>query len=230
MKSFFSAFFLTLCCVAVVSAQSPASFRLDPNPVQKVVPLNNDDVEADAVIKDISGIEHTLHWKRTIISNPQNCLVQVCDLNYCYSATTDTASFVLPAGGQGPIIMHLLTPDGVATASAIIHLKFTNVANPADTLTTVWVYTASPSGTGESLAAPGVRLYPNPASEYFALDNAADVQAVRVLTLDGRLMAYYNAVLPAQQFPLTGYPAGTYVVALEDKSGRVFQALEVNKR
>jgi hypothetical protein len=73
-----------------------------------------------------------------------------------------------------------------------------------------------------------VKIFPNPFATYIALEQAEEVSAVRIFSLEGRevlrLEGNANGV-----YTLDELTPGVYVLALEDKNGRVFQASEITK-
>lgn len=226
MKRFATLFLTTFCFFGFASAQS---FTISAPEIWTIAPHDNPDVEGHLEIHNTTQTTQTIKWERTVIDVTDGCLSQVCDLNLCWIASVGTKNFDIAGDARGNIIMHFLNPDTLVGAYGIFRLKFTNVNIPADTVSAVYLFTSELSNTQNPLPAANVRLFPNPTTEYFQLDNAEAVQRVRVFSLASREVANYTA-LPGELYSLSGLPAGAYVVALEDEQGRVFQALEVVKR
>ena len=225
----FTSLLLALFAFAHV-AFTQATFSLTPQNVSVVVADSTKDAEAINTIQNLQNVSKTIRWTRTVICiDPNNGLTQICDLVTCYFATVSTRTFTLAASASGPIITHFLKDAGVP-GSAIIALHFENVANPADSVTSIYTFNAcGVSGTAEQLPEANVQLFPNPVTEYFTLQNADAVANIRVYATDGRQVANFEAT-PGAQYPLTALTAGNYYVALLDQYQRVFQALQIEKR
>lgn len=213
--------------MGISSAQS--SFSLGANSVWTVAPNTNKDVEGHTNIHNLSADTITVRWERIVINITPGCASQVCDINQCYLEHVNTKTFKLAGGAFGNLIMHFLNPDTILGASAVINLKMTNVNVPGDTATISYLFTSPLSGTANQLPAARVKLMPNPASDFFRLENAEAVSRIRMFALDNREVACFNAETD-RQYPLADLPAGTYILALESASGQVFQALELVKK
>lgn len=227
MKRSFTILFLIAAAFGMVSAQ--VTFHVSATQVWKVTNPNEPDIEGHFEITNATGSTQTIKWERTTINITNGCLTQVCDLNLCYTPVVSSKNFDIAANATGNIIMHFLNYDSLPNTSGVIHLKMTNVNFPTDTVTVVFLFTEASSGTNQALPAPTVKLFPNPATDYFRLDRADAVQRIRMFALDNREVARYTAA-PGMTYPLTEVPAGTYILALEDENGRVFQALELIKK
>ena len=84
-----------------------------------------------------------------------------------------------------------------------------------------WLQSRVPIGAGLSLRAAGGLYRQAPAT--------AEVAGVRLFALDGRQVAYFEPSA-GQRYSVADQPAGTYIVALLAKNGKVFQAVEVRKQ
>lgn len=226
MKQLFSTLFVLLSAVGMASAQS---FSLANTEVWTIASQNQPDVEAHTSILNLMNTPQTFRWERIVINMTPGCASRVCDINVCYIASVSSKLFTLEANAGGPLILHFDNPDSIAGANAIIRLKVTNANLTTDTASVVFLYTSDLSDTKDKLPAANVKLFPNPTSDYFQLENAEAVSRIRVFSLDGRNVAEFAAT-PGQQYYLTDLPSGSYLLALEDKAGQAFQALEVVKK
>ena len=192
------------------------------------VELDNTDIEVHNDMINLTSTDRSIKWERTIISmDPDTLETQICDPVACFAAWIDTHTFTLKADTTIQMIVHLLK-DLDQDASAIVQLKFTDLADPNNPQFSYYVFNSAASGTNDLLPAANVKLYPNPVVESFTLENADEVSRIRVVALDGRQLAVFTPV-SGQNYSLGGQPAGTYIVALESKSGKVFQAIEIHK-
>lgn len=227
MKRLFTLLFLSLGFSVLVSAQ--LSFNVSETQVWEIVPINVTDVEGHFSITNLTNNTQTIRWTRTVVNITPGCATQVCDINLCYTQSVSTRTFDLQPNASGNIVMHFLNPDSIVGAAGVIRLKMTNENIPADSVTVTFLFTSSLSGTDNPLPAANVKVYPNPTSDYFLLENADAVQRIRLFSLDSREVANYTAN-PSERYSLAGQAAGTYIMVLEDQEGRVFQAAELIKK
>ncbi|HRI58117.1 MAG TPA: T9SS type A sorting domain-containing protein [Saprospiraceae bacterium] len=221
---------LLLLCLPffATAAFAQATFQMNPDTVNVGVELDNTDIEAHNLMTNLTSTNRSIKWERTIISmEPDTLKTQVCDPVACFAYWIDTHTFTLTADTTIPMIVHLLK-DLDQDASAIVQLKITDLADPGNPQYSYYVFNSAASGTNEQLPAANVKLYPNPVVESFTLENADAVSRIRVFSLDGRQVAVFAAT-SGQTYSLATQPVGAYIVALESKTGKVFQALEVRK-
>lgn len=227
MKNFIFTLLLTLFLGVTASAQ--ATFDVFPDTVSVSAPINLVDVEADNQIKNLTNANRTIKWERTVLSiSPDTLKTQVCDPNACYATWIDTKTFIIGPGATAPMIVHLLNNSG-SSANAVVQLKYTDQADLDNPQYAYYIFDASLVGTHDQLPAANVRLFPNPVVESFSLENAEDVSRVHVFSLEGRQVAVFEASSDAS-YSLTGQPAGSYLVALESKDGKLFQAVQIKKQ
>lgn len=221
-------FLLPVFALFTTATFAQATFNLNPDTVSVVVGLQETDIEAHNNITNLTNTELTIKWERTVISiEPDTLYTRVCDPIQCYSEGIDTKNFPLAANFTAPMIVHLYKEEG-QDGSAIVQLKYTDLADPDNPQYSLYIFNSAATGTNEQLPAANVKLYPNPVVESFALDNAEEVSRIRVFSSDGRQVAVFDAAND-QSYSIASQPAGAYVVALESKTGKVFQAIGVRK-
>lgn len=227
MKNLLFTLFLTF--VAAVTASAQATFDVFPDTVTVISPINIHDVEADNHIKNLTNANRTIKWERTILSiSPDTLKTQVCDPNACYATWIDTKTFIISPGATQPMIVHFLNNSDQA-ANAVVQLKYTDQSDLSNPQYAYYIFDASLVGTHDQLPAANVRLFPNPVVESFSLENAEEVSRVHVFSLEGRKVAIFEASADGN-YSLAGQPAGSYLVALEGKNGKVFQAVQIKKQ
>jgi len=227
MKRFVTLLLLLSGFIGASFAQT--TFEISSNSVWTITPGEVEDMEGHITIHNPTNAVQTIKWERTVINITPGCLSQICDLNLCYIPSVSTKTFDIVADGTGNIIMHFLNPDLIANATALVNLKLSNLNNPADSVVVAYLFTPETSATKDRLPAASVKLFPNPTTDYFLLENADAVQRIRLFSLNSREVARYAAT-PAQSYSLAGLPTGSYVLALEDKNGQVFQAISLLKK
>jgi hypothetical protein len=219
-KLLYTAFFL-LSLANFASGQ--LNYQITPIPASITGTVDEPDVEADAEIRNLTGDTLKLKWVRNVISITSGCETAVCDPITCYSRAVSTRNFNLLPNITKPLLVHFY--NNGAPCQAIVHLKVTNNNNAADSTTAVYLYNQSSSGV-KDLPVANVVVFPNPATDFFSLENSADVAAIRLYALDGQLVERFE-VAASNFYSVKSQPKGTYVIALEDKNGELFQAMEL---
>lgn len=217
---------LTLFAAAVftaVGAQTTSVFQVTPNPVDTVG--DADDIGAHATIKNLTANTINLRWERQVISITPGCETAICDPVTCYSRTVNARNLNMDPNEEGELIVHFYTAG--AFCEGIVHIKIKNLNNTADS--TVAIYKLNQSSSSKELPAAQVKIFPNPFATYIALEQSAEVSAVRIFSLEGREVLRLEGN-PNGVYSLDDLTAGVYVLALEDKNGKVFQASEITKR
>lgn len=231
MKNLLFTLLFLLGLSVVASAQQQHAFKVVPNPNDTTNTQDVYDTPGHGKITNISNTTATIHWERHIIFNTPNIETAVCDPITCYFPGVNAKTFSLEPDSSGELTVHFYNlaydPAPGMAGSAIVHIKLSNLGNPADTLTAV--YTFSTLSATHELPAANVKVFPNPTTEYFTLENAEDVGMLRLYTIDGREVAHFEAV-SNQTYSIANQPVGNYVLSFEDKKGNLFQALELHKR
>jgi hypothetical protein len=201
------------------------SFTLSPNPSSIPADPNIADLENHMVITNTDPIAKNMRWTRTevYLSDP-SLQTQVCDNVACYLPSASSKPFPLASRESFDMIVHLLNPNAVQ-AEAIVHLRIHNEDMVTDSTTAVYVFSMATS-TSTPLADAGVRVFPNPTVDQFQLQHADEVASIRIFSMDGRMVMQQNAT-PDQRYNVADLKPATYIVALENEKGHLFQALEL---
>lgn len=215
---------------ATLHLSAQLSFSISPSPVQSVEV--SDGADAYATITNLSTTTDTFLWQRQIIQFDDDA---VCNLgladpfqHYLLELTAQR-TFWLQPGQSGPLHVELYDLNGEGCC-ALVHLKISKVGSPADTLTVVYnLRQCQAVGTDDLATAPTVAVFPNPVQDVFSLKNAQDVRALRLFDSQGKLVERFEAN-ETHIYPMSQLPDGAYFIACEDKAGRVFQTLSVQKK
>jgi len=228
MKNFSAAWFFLLAFCSFATAQS--SFLISEDSISGSVSLPETTAPATIKVTNLTNETISINWRRYYIVAPTApAVTQVCDPNQCYEPQVTGKTFLLEGDSTANMIVYLVTEEGMP-ANTIVRLKFTNTAQPADTASTYYFLSIGTSSTKDQASSLRVKLYPNPVTEAFSLDmdQAVAVETVRMYSATGQQVAEFAAT-PNQRYSLAGHPAGTYFVALADKTGKVLRALQVVK-
>lgn len=223
MKRLFSTIFLGVCFAAAALAQNltitPPSVALTPSASQT-------DVHGDITMRNPAASAKTFKWERTVVSISPNCQTQVCDVNNCYLPSVSTKQFNLAAGATGQMQVHFLNSTG-QTGCAVVHIKITEVGDTANTVTAIYLFNDCTLGSDEAVRV-NARIFPNPTTDAFSLENVDNVQVVRVFGMDGREAKRFDAAA-GSAYSVADLPAGTYIVVLQNAAGQALAATELKK-
>jgi hypothetical protein len=229
MKNLLFTLLFALGLFSSVGAQS--AYHVHPNPSDTVTTMDTPDSPAHGEIKNVSNGTISVKWERHEIFLTSNITTAVCDPVTCWFPGVNTKTFQLDKDSMGQLTVHFYNaasdPAPGQAGSGIVHLKLTNMNNPADTLTAVYTYSTL-TGT-KDLPVANVKLFPNPTTDYFTLSNGDEVASMRVFALDGRVVARFERS-PDNTYSIANLPVGNYVLSFEDESGQLFQAVEIHKQ
>lgn len=222
--------FTILFAFGLVGLASAQSFSLEPNVVEIASSPDSTDVIAHNDIVNHAPFSKNIRWTRTILCiNPDTACVQVCDLNLCYLCHISSKVFTLGPSATGLITVHYIKDLGIS-GSAIVKLDFVNTANSSDSTSATYIFNSCvPAGTESPLPEATVKVFPNPTTDFFALEEADAVAQVHLYAADGRQLESWTAT-PGTHYSLATFPAGLYYVVLQDGQGRLFQATTIRKQ
>jgi hypothetical protein len=206
---------------------SQESFSLTPNPSKIVAPPTETDAAAHSVVKNLTGAPLNMRWERTIILLPPGVQSQICDPVACYLPSASAKNFVLAPNAEGILDAHFLNSTG-QPQEAIVHLLVKNLDNPGDQINGVYTYSSVTSATMEPTL-ERCAVYPNPTSGTFSLLNADLVSSIRLFNMDGKEIGILNANSD-NQYNITHYLPGQYILALLNNEGRLLKALSLLKK
>ncbi len=177
-------------------------------------------------ITNLTSAVLNLKWERRVISLTPGCETNINDPYIGWAPFVSMRNLDLMPNQVGPLNVNFF--NNGAPCSGIIHLKISNLNNPADSLIGVYLFNQSSGGLDGQPEAQ-IKLFPNPASSFFSLEHGEKAAAIRVLSLEGREMLRFGNQ-GGKPFDIAQLPVGTYFVVLEDKNGTPFRALELQKR
>ena len=221
-------FTLTFLAAFATTMVAQATFAIEPLSVSTIANPATYDTENHVEVINLTSGALSINWERVVIDISQGCMTQVCDPVACFADFISTHTFNLAASDTVDLIVHFLNGTG-NQGNAIVHLKVKDNANPSNIITAIYLFNDGTSASSNLLPPANVKLFPNPVADQFQLQNADDVASVRVYDMQGRMVSNLNASA-GQRFDVAGLTPGTYILALEEKNGNVFQAIEMVKK
>jgi len=168
----------------------------------------------------------TLVWEKVSISVPPQWQYSMCDLGTCYPGlpTGPTTMNVVAPGAQG--FLGLNIDPGNTPGSGVVKVRVYQsgfVAN-ADTLT--WYVNANAVGINEVSINNSVKIYPNPASDYFyvELNKITEVKnACLTDALGKKVMS--PALSTDKKINISELDKGIYFLNIETTEGRILKRI-----
>lgn len=230
-------FILTLLSLHSGFAQKLLSF--EPNAVEERFLVDLDDwsktLELSATVTNTSNQTLLLKWKRVIINQPLGWQTQVCD-DFAYY-TPDIATNYAPkyninapvelAPGASLTFSIHVQPMGTA-GRGVYEIPFSLTKSPDKTIGSL-IFTANVEDAAKEYSKANLRLYPNPAIDYFEITPNAPVDKIELYNMIGKKIRTYNAEY-TNRFDISEIPPGLYLVSLINEKRGVLKTLRLNKR
>jgi hypothetical protein len=232
-----------LCfCFSFISAQN---FNVEPNPAYATADLDDfstqpEDMIAEAFLNNVTSDTLFMKWERILEDTPEGWKTAVCDANICVFPEVSFNEFVLyPNESEFSLLVHAYPggePGGIFVNGAMpgegeVHLKVTNLNDPADTVIAVYLFTLTGSPI-LGLAEPEletINIFPNPASDYFSLTETQEIQNLVIYNVLGHQVKTFD-VNANRQFDVNDLPNGSYLIGLINKEGRMVKTLRFQKQ
>ncbi len=238
MKQTILSLFLSVLFIFGLCAQ--ASLTLAPMEVQAdgFIDLSNPDfdLKAYATLKNEGDEPISIIWERKIISAPEDWVVQVCDLNFCYDAIVYSnvapdlnlnLPITLNPGEQTNMDVYV-RPEGVSGFGEV-KLEISNADTPDEVLLTgTYTFDALLSSLA-SRNKPRLAVYPNPATDYIEVQGAEQVSRLLIYNIVGQQMRSFR-VTPGSRHYIGGLPTGLYLASLIGGNGEVLKTFRLSKR
>ncbi len=228
---------LTLSALHNGFAQKLLSF--EPNAVEERFLVDLDDwtktVELSATVTNTSNQTLLLKWKRNIVNQPLGWQTQICDDFAYYTPDISTnyspkyninAPVELAPGASISFSLHI-QPLGTA-GRGVYEIPFSTTKNP-DKIIGSLMFTANVEDADKEFSKATLRLYPNPAIDYFEITPNAPVDEVILYNMIGKKVRTYDAT-QTNRFDISDIPAGLYLVSLLNEKRGVVKTLRLNKR
>jgi hypothetical protein len=195
-------------------------------------------LQQSAKVTNLTKQEIRLRWTRVILNQPLAWETQVCDNNACYIPRVST-NIDAAAGFSQPVILKpdssfnlglYIVPNGAAGRGTFqLILALANAPNvPIDTLhfnTSVNLTTST-----RDIARADIKVFPNPASDYFELTDNSDVDRIVLYNLLGREVRSFKGISNGEHYNLSGLPDGLYLVSLVENKRGIVKTVRLNKR
>lgn len=219
----------TILLLFLMPLSAQVSIGLKPNVVMMDVNPAEFETVAHSYITNNSDEAKTFRWFRTIENISIGWQNAICDVNACYSVETDTTpvDFLLTlAPGDSSMLDVHIRPNGI-DGSAKIKVTVFEVGDPENQITGEYLFNQTTPTYDVNVVS--IRIFPNPAIDYFELSDYTNVREVVISDLVGHVLKRYN-VYPGAKFDVGYLPGNIYLVRLLDNQRDIIKTLRLKKR
>lgn len=232
---------LSLCSILVLlnslQAQVSLSFTPDDVSVSDFIDITDNEYEivGYATVTNNGSATVDLRWERFIIDMPEAWEIQICDLNFCYNpevysnfiAGEIEVPVTLEPGASTNMDVHL-KPRGVA-GTGEVRIDVSETDSPSEVISSgTFSFEALTVSSSRDLRKQPITIFPNPASDYFALRGDTDVDRVVLYNIVGREVRSFT-VFPGQRYFIGDLPNGLYLASLVSNKKGIRTTLRLNK-
>lgn len=207
-----------------------AQFSVSPNPLSFSTNTGSSDTKFEIYVTNSKDTTYTIYWQ--IVKDgtwPTQWSSYVCDKVLCYGEGLDKCPNENPniiSKGTHKFEFHLL-PNNTAGSSTATFKLFAGRDMQNQVLSVPLNLTTTLSSTKDANVA-NIKVYPNPASEYFSVGNSSNVYRVVLYNLFGKEVKsffHYNSA----QHEISDLKSGMYVVKMFDSKGKLIKSVKLNK-
>jgi Secretion system C-terminal sorting domain len=206
------------------------TITLTPQIVNANVSIDSFEVKAKATFKNTSATTKKFVWKRTVVALTSGWQSLVCDAQGCWNANVNDApeQITVPANSTSNIDAYI-RPNRTA-GSATIEIKVYEFGNEANAITGRYLFSTSTSTKDGGKGNTGVKVFPNPATDYFSIQDDYDiVDRVVVYNMIGRAVKSYATDNSNNKFTVNDLPEGLYIIRLLNARGATVKTIRLNK-
>ena len=222
---------LLLIFLFILSLQLTAQYVQSPVNVSIVSLPTKEETVTDVVYTPPTD-STTLYWKFEKGANFGAAWeFFVCDLNLCYSPTTLRCPPNNPNYMRigGSVFMYHFKPHGEVGVSSVT-IRFYSDKNFTQEVhsTTINITVSETVSTKDLNNFNNLKVYPNPATDYFQLSNAVGVKKIVIYNMFGKeVKSYFH--YPNAQHEISELKTGMYIVKLINDKNKVVKSVKLNK-
>lgn len=208
------------------------TITLTPQIVNAPVSLDSFEVKAKATFKNTSNSTKKFVWKRTIVAMTSGWQSLVCDSKGCWASGVNEAPEQIELAPNATSNLDVYVRPNRVSGAATIEVKVYEVGNETNAVTGRYLLaTTTATKDVNSRTNTGVKVYPNPATDYFSIQDDYDVvERVVVYNMIGRVMKnYLTSTNPNNKYILNDLPEGLYIIRLLNARGGTVKTIRLNK-
>lgn len=222
---------LTLLTFASIALSAQRSISIEPAEAHTTGSVDDTDIELYVTITNTGSETLNLLWTRREVEKPEAWWTWICDLRNCYEWDIGKAPSsrvnTLEVGASMEFQVHARAFG--ESGFAQIEVDLYDAADTSAILGTVkTTFEAGTTSTEDLLEVNKIRLYPNPATDYFRVYQDDNVSSIELYSVVGKRLVTYNATKDGR-YDVSRLPEGMYVVRLLDRAGAVVKTVRLSK-
>jgi len=220
MKLYPLQFTLTAILVTLSSLISPSAFGQLTVLTSDTIQISGSATQFELVgygrITNTGTAPLNVRWKRVNSQLPSSWTCTICDLNFCFPPSVDSADFILPAQDTAKMDGHFYPNNQSGSGYQRISLR--NLANPS--VIHFITYIGSTMGSGQFMLTHtgndvdwkqiGGRLW-------ISIPDDMVGNTLQILDISGKIVLSQMVAEPVHVTELQGLPAGVYIANLANR-------------
>jgi Secretion system C-terminal sorting domain len=204
---------------------------LDPTPSVYVDGAPSDAIiTAEAFVSNTTTAPIDVTWVRENITMPTGWKTSICDLNLCWSSSTNTQSFLIdptPLHAAGESMHVQFKPFNVAGDG---HIDVALYRTGTTTLLARTTYYCSARIVGTArIEQTAATIAPNPATHYINISNNDNIASATISNTLGGVVRTFAVVGATAQLDISDLSTGVYFLQLKNKDNNLLQTIKVLK-
>jgi hypothetical protein len=212
-----------------------AQVAITPGTLSAVLSEDNPEYVYTLTVTNSASTPVSVWWK---VGKPTNFPAQwktfVCDINQCYVPGLEECPASKPnvilGNSTATFTFHLNPSNQVATSKMWLQLysdkSFKTLVAETDKDAVV---VADKLLSIKNTFSNDIKIFPNPAEDYFTIKNDAGVTKVGIYNIVGKEIDTYKHVI-GNTYNVSNYVRGLYIVRLIDNRGKTLKSIRLNKR
>jgi Secretion system C-terminal sorting domain len=209
------------------------TINLSPQIVNATISPDTFEVRGKAMFKNTSNSTKKFAWKRTIVAMTSGWQALVCDAKGCWNAQSSESSEHIDIAPNSTSVLDVNIRPNRTAGSATIEVKIYEIGNEANAVTGRYLFTTTTTTASKESGKnnTGVRVFPNPTTDFFSIQDDYDVvERVVVYNMIGRVMKNYATnANNNNRYTITDLPEGLYVIRLLNARGGTVKTIRLNK-
>ncbi len=195
------------------------------------------DVVAHAFVKNNSNSTKTFVWERIVNDLPAGTVwaSAICDVNNCYLPFVATKEFILEAGQEGTMDIHMYpggTPgslSGALPGEGEVQVRIWEKDDESNEEVGSYKFIITDNSTSTNdVEIKQLRVFPNPVIDYIQISENTIVDEVAIFNLIGERVLYFPTS-SGQRYNVADLKKGMYLIQMLDKDSGVLKTIKMIK-
>lgn len=211
-----------------------AQLSFSPESIEVLATSYDEKIEVDLNILNTSDEISSFSWRiANVAAMPSDWQISVCDDNKCYpkedAVYQSPASKPLSMKANSEVYYNFMLYPNAFKAKYTYEFELFDPNQPSEvyatipiTISTVTSRNSVPSNSLE------LNIFPNPAIEYFQIENDNFVKQVGIYNIVGKQLESHQHT-PGKRYDVSNFKKGMYLVRLFDSGGHTLETLRLNR-